>query len=64
MSNVCGQSESGDSCVGDSGSGLVAWNPDTKAFELIGVVSFGPSGCDSSIGGDIKDLLSFSVYLF
>ena len=31
--------------MGDSGSGLVAWNPDTKAFELIGVVSFGPRLC-------------------
>ena len=53
-----------DSCVGDSGSGLVAWNPDTKAFELIGVVSFGPAGCDSSIGGDVLDLFTFSLYLF
>ena len=50
--------------MGDSGSGLVAWNPDIKAFELIGVVSFGPAGCDSSIGGDILDLFSFFLYLF
>ena len=50
--------------MGDSGSGLVAWNPDIKAFELIGVVSFGPAGCDSSIGGNILVLFTFSLDLF
>jgi len=33
--------------VGDSGSGLTAWNEDIQAYELIGVVSFG-IGCNSS----------------
>merc|ERR1712066_42506 len=48
-SNICGHSETGDSCVGDSGSGLVAWNQEKRAFELIGVVSFGIIGCNSSL---------------
>merc|ERR1712183_185106 len=46
-SNICGNSPTGDSCVGDSGSGLTAWNEDIQAYELIGVVSFG-IGCNSS----------------
>lgn len=46
-SNICGNSPTGDSCVGDSGSGLTAWNKDIQAYELIGVVSFG-IGCNSS----------------
>ena len=51
-SNLCGNSPRGDSCVGDSGSGLVAWNKEIQAYELIGVVSFGV-GCNSSISGNI-----------
>ena len=51
-SNLCGNSPRGDSCVGDSGSGLVAWNNEIQAYELIGVVSFGV-GCNTSISGDI-----------
>ena len=49
-SNVCGNSPTGDSCKGDSGSGLVAWNNNLHAYELIGVVSFGV-GCNSSFHG-------------
>ena len=49
-SNVCGNSPTGDSCIGDSGSGLVTWNNDIQAYELIGVVSFGV-GCNSSFFG-------------
>jgi len=49
-SNVCGNSPTGDSCSGDSGSGLVAWNNNIRAYELIGVVSFGV-GCNSSFHG-------------
>ena len=51
-SNLCGNSPKGDSCSGDSGSGLVAWNKEIQAYELIGVVSFGV-GCNSSISGNI-----------
>ena len=49
-SNICGNSPVGDSCVGDSGSGLTVWNEDIQAYELIGVVSFG-IGCNSSFDG-------------
>ena len=55
-SNLCGVSDSGDSCLGDSGSGLVGWNKDKKAYELIGVVSFG-AGCDSSLNGEFCEQL-------
>ena len=47
-SNLCGNSPRGDSCVGDSGSGLVAWNNEIQAYELIGVVSFGV-GCAEEV---------------
>jgi len=49
-SNICGNSPVGDSCLGDSGSGLVAYNEKNGAYELIGVVSFGV-GCNSSLDG-------------
>ena len=49
-SNICGNSPTGDSCVGDSGSGLIVFNEDIQAYELIGVVSFG-IGCNSSFAG-------------
>ena len=49
-SNICGNSPVGDSCVGDSGSGLTVWNEDIQAYELIGIVSFGV-GCNSSFDG-------------
>lgn len=46
-SNICGNSPVGDSCVGDSGSGLTVWNENIQAYELIGIVSYG-IGCNSS----------------
>ena len=52
-SNICGDSPAGDSCVGDSGSGLTVWNEKIEAWELIGVVSFGV-GCNSSYDGKIR----------
>lgn len=48
--SMCGLSRTGDSCRGDSGSGLIHHNRDRKQYELVGVVSYGP-GCNSSFNG-------------
>lgn len=34
-----------DSCRGDSGGPLMYENPATRLYEVIGVVSFGPTPC-------------------
>jgi len=47
-SSVCAVSSAGDTCAGDSGSGLVRARGDTR--ELVGLVSYGV-GCDSSVNG-------------
>ena len=48
-SNICGNSPTGDSCVGDSGSGLMRnvreLESGKERWDLIGVVSFGPRLC-------------------
>ena len=49
--SVCGLSKSGDSCNGDSGSGLVFTNPSTGKYELVGIVSYG-AGCNSTLNGN------------
>jgi len=49
-SALCGVSITGDSCQGDSGSGLVVMNQQTRSYELIGIVSYGV-GCNSTIDG-------------
>jgi len=56
-SNICALSPTGDSCLGDSGSGLVHYNEfdDPMKHELVGVVSFGV-GCDSSISESGKSI--------
>ena len=46
--HMCAVSETGDTCAGDSGGGLVRAVGDR--YELVGVVSFG-IGCDSRING-------------
>ena len=49
----------GDTCGGDSGSGLVRVSGDTS--QLLGVVSYGV-GCDSSVNGQyIRNKLSFTL---
>ena len=48
-SSVCAVSRAGDTCAGDSGSGLVRARGDTR--ELVGLVSYGV-GCDSSVNGE------------
>ena len=61
-SNICGNSPKGDSCLGDSGSGLVAWNENLNVYELIGIVSFGV-GCNSSLDdGEKRPRLIVSIY--
>lgn len=43
---ICAGGEAGkDSCRGDSGGPLVYNNPNNQKFDLIGVVSFGPTPC-------------------
>ena len=49
--SVCGLSQIGDSCKGDSGSGLVYENPRTRNYEIVGIVSYG-AGCNSTFNGD------------
>ena len=49
--SVCGLSQIGDSCKGDSGSGLVYENPRTTNYEIVGIVSYG-AGCNSTFNGD------------
>ena len=46
--HMCAVSQTGDTCAGDSGGGLVRAVGDR--YELVGVVSFG-IGCDSRING-------------
>ena len=48
-SSVCAVSRAGDTCAGDSGSGLVRARGDSR--ELVGLVSYGV-GCDSSVNGE------------
>ena len=48
-SSMCAVSRAGDTCSGDSGSGLVRTRGDTR--ELLGLVSYGV-GCDSSVNGE------------
>jgi len=48
-SQLCAVSDSGDSCGGDSGGGLIRLVRDH--FELMGVVSFG-IGCNSTINDE------------
>ena len=47
--SVCAVSRAGDTCAGDSGSGLVRARGDSR--ELVGLVSYGV-GCDSSVNGE------------
>eukprot|EP00092_Neocalanus_flemingeri_P014247 GFUD01015367.1.p1 GENE.GFUD01015367.1~~GFUD01015367.1.p1 ORF type:complete len:383 (+),score=85.91 GFUD01015367.1:122-1270(+) len=49
-SNLCAISQSGDSCQGDSGGGLVRLRCKDRYSELVGVVSFG-IGCNSTVNG-------------
>jgi len=51
--SFCGLSDSGDSCQGDSGGGLVYKNPKSGNYELIGIVSYG-AGCNSTSEGGKK----------
>ena len=46
--SLCAVSRAGDTCGGDSGSGLV--RPVGDRSELVGIVSYGV-GCDSSVNG-------------
>ena len=48
-SQLCAVSDSGDSCGGDSGGGLVRLERDS--FEIIGVISYG-IGCNSTINDE------------
>eukprot|EP00092_Neocalanus_flemingeri_P025855 GFUD01028022.1.p1 GENE.GFUD01028022.1~~GFUD01028022.1.p1 ORF type:complete len:397 (+),score=85.51 GFUD01028022.1:124-1314(+) len=49
-SNLCAISQSGDSCKGDSGGGLVRARCAERFYELVGVVSYG-IGCNSTHNG-------------
>ena len=59
-SSLCAVSEVGDTCGGDSGSGLV--RPVGDRSELVGIVSYGV-GCDSSVNGQFNGhTLSLNTY--
>ena len=49
--SICGLSQIGDSCKGDSGSGLVYRNPRTRNYEIVGIVSYG-AGCNSTFNSE------------
>ncbi|XP_037073660.1 CLIP domain-containing serine protease 14D-like, partial [Pollicipes pollicipes] len=56
---LCAGGEQGrDSCRGDSGGPLMATDPDGR-FHLIGIVSFGPRSCGSSVPGVYADVASY-----
>ena len=53
--SICGLSQIGDSCKGDSGSGLVYRNPRTQNYEIVGIVSYG-AGCNSTFNSETDPL--------
>ena len=59
--SICGLSQIGDSCKGDSGSGLVYRNPRTENYEIVGVVSYG-AGCNSTFNSK-TDKTSTATFL-
>ena len=56
--SICGLSQIGDSCKGDSGSGLVYRNPRTQNYEIVGIVSYG-AGCNSTFNSETDPLYSY-----
>ena len=52
--SICGLSQIGDSCKGDSGSGLVYRNPRTQNYEIVGIVSYG-AGCNSTYNSETEE---------